>query len=218
MSKRTLARFGGLAALLAGVFWGFTLPLVATQATEDPVGLRYDDFNRWLTLPLALLVVTVLCVRALVAGRLPRGGRVGATLALAGSALMLLGNMIEFWVVFLTEDYVSAIAERRNVDEWAGSIGGWLLFLVGVVLLLVGGALVAFAAWRARALPAWAGLVLAGTAPALLVAFSLWAATVEGTIVVAAALGLAWIAFGLWLRGRGTGAEEDVVVSSEPRA
>jgi len=218
VSKRTLARAGGLAAILTGIFWGFTLPLIATQATDDPVGLRYDDFNRWLTLPLALLLVTLVALRVLLGRRLPGRGRLGTTLAAAGSALMLLGNLVEFWLVMLTDDYVAAIAEERNVAEWAGSTVGWVGFLVGVLLLLVGGVLLALAAQRARALPSWAGLVLAGTAPALLAAFTLWSSSVEATIAVAAVLGLAWIAFGLWMRARATGLAEDAVVTSEPRA
>jgi len=217
VSKRTLARAGGLAAILTGLFWGFTLPLIATQATDDPVGLRYDDFNRWLTLPLALLLVTLIALRVLLGRRLPGRGRLGTTLAAAGSALMLLGNLVEFWVVMLTDDYVAAIAEGRRVDEWTGSTVGWLGFLAGVLLLLVGGGLVAVAAQRARALPAWAGIVLAATAPALLAAAVLWASSVEATIAVAAVLGLAWIALGLWMRSHATGLAEDAVVTSEPR-
>lgn len=218
MSKRTLARAGGLAAILAGLFWGFTLPLIATQATDDPVGLRYDDFNRWLTLPLALLLVTLIALRVLLGRRLPRGGRLGTTLAAAGSALMLLGNVVEFWAVMLTDDYVAAIAEERNVAEWGGSTVGWLGFLGGVLLLLAGGVLLALAAQRAGALPSWAGLVLAGTAPALLAAAVLWSSSVEATIAVATPLGLAWIALGLWIRSHATGLAEDAVVTSEPRA
>ena len=218
MSKRTLARVGGLAAILAGIFWGFTLPLIATQATDDPVGLRYDDFNRWFTLPLALSLVTLLALRVLLGRRLPRSGQVGTALAAGGAALMLLGNLVEFWLVFLTDDYVSAIAEGRRVEEWAGSTVGWLGFLAGIALLLVGGSLVALAAQRARALPAWAGVVLAATAPALLAAAVLWASSVEATIVVAIALGLAWNALGIWMRARATGLAEAAFVATEPRA
>ena len=217
MSKRTLARAGGLAAILTGLFWGFTLPLIATQATDDPVGLRYDDFNRWLTLPLALLLVTLIALRVLLGRRLPARGRLGTTLAAAGSALMLLGNLVEFWVVMLTDDYVAAIADERRVDEWAGSTVGWIGFLAGVLLLLVGGVLVALAAQRARALPAWVGVILAATAPALLAAAVLWASSVEATIVVAVALGLAWNALGLWMRARATGLAEAAFVATQPR-
>jgi len=217
VSKRTLARAGGLAAILTGLFWGFTLPLIATQATDDPVGLRYDDFNRWLTLPLALLLVTLIALRVLLGRRLPARGRLGTTLAAAGSALMLLGNLVEFWVVMLTDDYVAAIADERRVDEWAGSTVGWIGFLAGVLLLLVGGVLVALAAQRARALPAWVGVILAATAPALLAAAVLWASSVEATIVVAVALGLAWNALGLWMRARATGLAEAAFVATQPR-
>jgi len=218
VSRRTIARVGGLAAILAGIFWGFTLPLIATQATDDPVGLRYDDFNRWLTLPLALLLVTLVALHVLLRGRLPRSGRLGTALAAGGAALMLLGNLVEFWAVMRTDDYVAAIAEERNVEEWAGSTVGWIGFLAGVLLLLVGGILVALAARRARALPSWVAVVLAATAPVLLLAFVLLGASVEATIVAAAALGLAWTALGLWMRARATGLAEAAFVTTEPRA
>jgi hypothetical protein len=217
VSRRTLARVGGLAAILAGIFWGFTLPLIATQATDDPVGLRYDDFNRWLTLPLALLLVTLVVLGALLGRRLPAQGTLGTTLAALGAGLMLLGNLVEFWAVMLTDDYVAAIAEDRRVDEWVGSTIGWLGFLIGVFLLLVGGSLVALAAQRARALPAWVGVILTATAPALLAAAVLWASSVEATIVVAVALGLAWNALGLWMRARATGLAEAAFIATEPR-
>lgn len=62
------------------------------------------------------------------------------------------------------------------------------------------------------------GIVLAATAPALLAAAVLWASSVDATIVVAVALGLAWNALGLWMRARATGLAEAAFVATEPRA
>ena len=62
------------------------------------------------------------------------------------------------------------------------------------------------------------GIVLAATAPALLAAAVLWASSVDATIVVAVALGLAWNALGLWTRARTTGLAEPAFVATEPRA
>lgn len=213
VSGRSLARFGGLAAIVSGVLFAFGLPLVATQATDDPVGLRYDDFNRWLTLPLALLVAALVAVRGAQSERLGPRGRLGATLAIVGAGAMLLGNLVEFWLVFFTDDYVAAIAdERRELDEWVGSTVGWLLFLAGAFLLLVGGILLGVETWRAHALPVWVGAVVASTAPLLLAAFVAWSISVEATIVLALVLGIAWVAVGLRLRTGPRGAPREAVV------
>ncbi len=203
MDARSAARLGGLAAIVSGVFWGFALPLIATQATDDPVGMRYDDFNRWLTLPLALLVAALAAFRAVQLPQVDRTGRWGAALALAlaGTIVMLVGNVVEFWLVIFTDTYVAAIAEGRpEFEEWAGSTVGWLVFLAGTLLLLVGGVLLGVAVWRGGTLPAWTGVVVALTAPLILLAFVVRAISVEATIAVAVVLGLAWIALGLRLR------------------
>lgn len=215
MSRRTLARLGGLAAILAGVFWAFTLPLIATQATLDPTGLRYDDFNRWRTLSLLLVVATLVLLRALTGTRLPRAGRLGWTVALAGASLMVLGNLVEFWLIFLTDDFVTPIAEDRNVDEWVGSTIGWLIFLAGLALLLAGSIPFSAAASRAGALPLWAGFALVTTAPLLLAAIVMWSRTVLGTTVVGVILALAWIALGLALRAGPAGEDYKPVVATD---
>ncbi len=201
MSARSVARFGGLAAIVGGVFFALALPLVATQATDDPVGLRYDDFNRWLTLPLVLLVVALAVVLGVQGARVAGAGRVGAWIALAGASLVVVGNVIEFWLVFFTDEYVSAIREDRpGLEEWVGSTIGWFTVLAGLLLLLAGGLAFGAATSRGRVLPAWVGAVLALTSPLLAFAFLLWARSVPATIVVALVLGLAWIAVGLRLR------------------
>ena len=212
MSRRSLARFGGLAAIVGGVLWAFGLPLVATQATDDPVGPRYDDFNRWLTLPLGLLVAALAAVRGVQLDRLGPRGRLGATLALVGAGAMLLGNLVEFWLVFFTDDYVSALTDRPGRDEWVGSVVGGLLFLAGAFLLLLGGILLGIETWRAETLPVWVGVVVAATAPLLLAAFVAWSLSVQATIAVAVVLALGWIAVGLRLRGGGPHDPREAVV------
>jgi hypothetical protein len=214
MTARSVARFGGLAAIVGGVFFALALPLVATQATDDPVGLRYDDFNRWLTLPLALLVVALAAVRSVQGARLEGPWRWGAWIALGGAALAVVGNVAEFWLVFFTDEYVSAIREDRpELDEWAGSTIGWFTVLAGLVLLFAGGLLFGAATWRAGVLPAWVGVAVAATSPLLFLAFILWARSVPATIAVALVLGLTWIAVGLRLRAGPHDKPREAVVS-----
>src|SRR5918998_3612330 len=134
-----MERWAGLAAMIAGISFGFALPLVATAASDDPVGVGYDDYNRLLTLPLVLLLLALAGLRSLQMPELSPWERQGALLALAGAALLVVGNAIEFWAVLLSDDAVFALAEDHGLDEWAGSTIGWLVFLAGGLLLIVGG-------------------------------------------------------------------------------
>jgi hypothetical protein len=181
------------------VGWAVGLPLVATEASAEPVGLRYDDWNRVLLVPLVLLAVAVLGLREVQLGRLSRWARRGAVLALAGAVLMAVGNVIEFWLVLLSDAEVLAIADPRDLDVWIGSTVGWLLFLLGALVLLAGGVLLGIGTGRAGVLPSWLGFVVGLTSPLLLVAFTVWAISVAVTLVPALLLGAAWIVVGVEL-------------------
>lgn len=199
-------RWGGIAAILCGVGWAVGLPLVATAASADPVGWRYDDFNRVLTAPLLLVLLALAGVRAAQAERLTAWGRRGAWLALAGAAAMLVGNVVEFWLVLASDTEVFAIADPRGLDVWVGSTVGWLLFLLGALVLLAGGVLLGIGTGRAGVLPGWIGFLLGLTAPLLLISFAVWAASVAATVPPAVALGLSWVAIGaVLLRYRNSG-------------
>jgi hypothetical protein len=191
-----MERWSGIAAIVTGLAWAIALPLVSTAASEDPVGLGYDDYNRVLTMPLLLLVLTLAGLGRLQRGRLSPWGRRGAAVAVAGAALLVVGNVIEFWAVLFSDDAVFAIADERGLDEWPGSTIGWFTFLVGSLLLVAGGVVFGFASRAARILPGWAGLVIAATAPLLLAAFTAWSSSLLLTVVFAAPLGLGWIALG----------------------
>jgi hypothetical protein len=194
-----MERWSGVAAIVAGIAWTVSVPLVASAASDDPVGLGYDDYNRLLALPLLLLLVALAGLRALQLRELTPWGRRGAVLALVGAGLLLLGHLIEFWAVLLTDDAVFAIAEDYGLDEWAGSTVGWLIFLGGALLLFVGGTVFGVATARARILPRWAGLVIAATAPLILAAFAAWGTSVPLAALFAGLLGLGWIALGTLL-------------------
>jgi hypothetical protein len=201
-------RASGLAAIVGGVAWAVSLSLGATAASEDPVGLGYDDYNRLLTLPLLLQLVALAGLRSLQRPRLSSWGRRGAGLALLGGALLLVGNVVEFWLVLFSDEAVVAIAADRGLEEWAGSTVGWLTFLTGALLLFVGGLVFASATWRAMILPGWAAVVVGSTAPLLLAALTVWATSVPLTAVFAGLLGFGWVAVGgLLLSALEAGAE-----------
>jgi hypothetical protein len=191
-----MERWAGLAAMIAGISFGFALPLVATAASDDPVGVGYDDYNRLLTLPLVLLLLALAGLRSLQMPELSPWERQGALLALAGAALLVVGNAIEFWAVLLSDDAVFALAEDHGLDEWAGSTIGWLVFLAGGLLLIVGGIVFGTATARARILPPWGGAVIALSAPLLLAAVVTWTSSVPITAGLGVALAAGWVALG----------------------
>jgi hypothetical protein len=199
-------RLGGAAAIGCGIGFAVGLPLVAVAASADPVGWRYDDFNRVLTAPLVLLVVALAGLRAVQAERLSRWGRRGASLALGGAVAMLVGNVVEFWLVLASEAEVFAIADPRGLESWVGSTVGWLAFLAGSLVLLFGGVLLGVGTGRASLLPGWTGFFVGLTAPLLLISFVVWQVSVAATVPPAVALGLAWVAIGgALLRYRNSG-------------
>ena len=192
-------RAPAVAAILCGVGWAVGIPLVASEASADPVGLRYDDWNRVLLAPLLLLVIALAGLREVQLDRLSRWGRRGALAALGGAALMVLGNVVEFWLVVLSDREVFAIADPRGLDPWMGSTVGWIAFLLGSLLLLFGGVLLGIGTGRAGVLSSWVGFLVGLTSPVLLFAFVLWTVSVPAAAVPAAVLGLAWVAVGVEL-------------------
>lgn len=196
---RRMERLSGLAAIVSGVAWAVAFPLVATEATDAPVGLGYDDYNRLLTLPLLLLPIALAGLHSLQRPRLGRWGRVGAVVALFGALLLLVGNVVEFWGVLASDHPVFAIASPRSIMWWQGSDIGWPVFVLGAFGLLAGGLLFAAGMRQATILPAWAAVVVALTGPLLLAAFTAWHSSLALTAAFAAALALGWIVLGGFL-------------------
>ena len=174
-----------LSALAAttGALWTIAITLIATQADTDPVGAGYDAANRVLTLPLILLVGYSGLLR-----RVPPGGsRRGVLAMLLGSVLLLAGNVLEFWVVLLTDLHTEKTALRLGeMQAFWGSPVGWMMFLAGVLVTVVA------AGVMARAVGGLRGGVMIALAVVGLAATALWA--VSPLLAGAAAL-----AFAGWL-------------------
>jgi hypothetical protein len=171
-----------LAATITAVGLAIMLPITAISASADPVGLGYSPANRLLTIPLIALVVWMLGeTSAAKAASVARSGRA----LLVGSTMMLLGNIIEFWVGLAQSRPVEAIASPRHEAHWVGSNIGYPIFFLGSIVLLVALAL------EARALRRTASIGLAGALarPAFPIAFTvgmiLWSSSVGATLVAA---------------------------------
>ncbi len=200
MSSSIFTRWAGLTCMLGGAAWMVAVPLIATAASTEPVGTGYDAYNRLLTLPLLLLLAGWATVYGAQAGRLGKLGRRSAVAVLVGWALMLTGNVTEFWGAVLQSKPNSATAERLGVEAWVGSNVGFALFAVGTLIVLVSTPLFGVATKRAGVLPRWSAYFIATSGLLAITAAGLWAVSVGAAAVVAALFGLGWVGLGYALR------------------
>jgi len=138
-----------------GALWTVGVTLVATQAVSDPVGAGYDAANRALTLPLLLLVVYAVLLRS----SPPGGSRKGSVALVVGSALLLTGNVLEFWLVLFSDLNTEKTAVRLGEPEafW-GSLAGWVVFVLGMLVTVAAAAILGRAVGGRRG---WSLVVLA---------------------------------------------------------
>jgi hypothetical protein len=194
-----VARRAAVACVAAGVAWLVLVPATAFARSGD---LSYGGYFRLAALPLALFAVAWYLVGRIWRPQAPRG-RNGRRLVLAGLALAWAGNTLEFWGSFLLDEPTSEQASETGEDAWWGSDAGWTLFLLGFLLLLVGGPTSAVALRRTSRLPFWA------LALVCLVGFGLFVANLVREARLAVALvglglfALGWIGLGvlLWREG-----------------
>ena len=181
-SYRTLS----VLAVGTGALWTVGVTLVATQAVSDPVGAGYDAANRALTLSLLLLVGYAAHLRT----SPPGGSRKGSVALVVGSVLLLVGNVLEFWMVLLSGLHTEKTAVRLGEPEafW-GSLAGWMVFVLGMLVTI------AAAAMLGRAVGGLRGGILVVLALVGLSATGLWA--VSPLLAGAAGLALAGWLIGL---------------------
>jgi len=172
-------------AVATGASWTVGVTLVATQADSDPVGAGYDAANRALTLALLLLVGYAAALRT----SPPGGSSRGAAALVVGSTLLLVGNVLEFWVVLFSGLHTEKTATRLGEPEvfW-GSPAGWWVFVLGMLVTI------AAAVVLGRAVGGLRGGVLVALAVVGLSATGLWA-------VSPLLAGAAGLAFAAWLIG-----------------
>jgi hypothetical protein len=134
MRSALLVRASALCLACGFVAW-WAIWSTAGSAWDEPVlGLAYEDWNRLMPAPLAVLLAGVLGLRR--SSR--RWVRVGLTLAAVGLVLAAAGSALEFWVA-------GGIRTGRGDREL--SVFGWGLFLLGHLLALSGAALAVVGRW-----------------------------------------------------------------------
>ena len=191
MSSARLARWGGVAAIIAGLLWLVLRPLIEFSRNDRLLGRTYEDYNRLVPVPLLLFLVGLVGLHACyarTAGPLGIGGLVVAAIGVTAAAV---GAVVEFW-------WAGGI---RQGDK-AGSDAGWMFFGLGYFGLLLGLMLFGIASQRSNALGRWSAvpLVMGALGPAWPFV-SDWA---WPSVFVQSLLGLGWVILGyaLWSDGR----------------
>ncbi len=131
-------------------------------------------------------------------------GASGFRVAAVGVGLLLAGNVVEFYGVLLQDKpNAHAAARAGEADHWVGSDIGWIIFGIGMLLLLVGGLTAAVALQRHRIGPLWV-IVFTATLGVGVLAANLFALqSVVLSVPVLALYAAGWIGFGLLIFRRG---------------
>ncbi len=182
-----------VAALFGGVAWLLLAP--AAELTRRDL-LSYDGYNRLLAIPLLLFTVALLLAPAALALRVPLG-KVGFSVAAVGAGLLLIGNIVEFYGVLLQDGLNAQAAHEAGVSEhWIGSDLGWMVFVLGMLVLLAGGIVAAIGLWRSRRGPTWLVVFAATLSMGVLAGNLFGLAPAFLSVPVLAIYAGGWIAFG----------------------
>lgn len=120
--------FYGVCAILAGVLWAVFKYLV----NHTPGPFSYDDYNRFLTIPLILMFICSIGIHKLLLKQLGGLAKLSGVFLVFSFSLLLLGNVVEFWVVLLQSKKNAYEAyQSRSTEVWVGSDLGWIIFIVG---------------------------------------------------------------------------------------
>ena len=149
MASAKLIRWSGLAAMLGGLLWMVLGFLQGMAESTKVLGLTEGAYSRMNTASLLLLAAGLAGLYARQAGRFGRLGVAGFVLAFIGLALMVLGNVIEWWI----SDLIFADVPLGEFKP--GAHAGWGIFLIGLCVLAVGLVLVGIATIQAKVLPRW---------------------------------------------------------------
>lgn len=145
MTRPKLNRRGGLLAMLGSLLWsfGWILTLIAGGGTNAE--------RVWRTLlvnpALLLFMGSLVGLHARQEGRSGRMGKLGLAVCLVAMGIMLLGNVVEFWV----SEYL-----------WGTQTPGWVMMGIGLMILPAGLILLGISTFKARVLARWSRAVPLG--------------------------------------------------------
>lgn len=199
MGNAGLSRQRGLLAVFGSLLWVVCWEIVSVVGG----GSRAERLWRTLLLNPAILLIMVGLVgfHRRQARRPGRLSRLGFSVCLLGTATMLLGNVVEFWV--------SEYFYGTQTPGWV-MMGVGLLMLPGGLLLLGVGTIRArvFTGWR-RGAPLGFGVLLTAAVILLILSYlaptttlgrtaSSWAAVSPYAVIYAFALGWSALGYALW--------------------
>ena len=130
MSRTESGRWGGMALILAGIFFLPGFP----GLSEIVPGLSHAGGHVLIAVGAALATLGVVGLRARYADAVSGAGRTGLLMGIVGGTMLFVGNAIE---------------------GMFGEQTGWAIFMIGAVVQLVGTIIFGRAALRAGVLPAW---------------------------------------------------------------
>jgi len=182
------------ACVAAGVAWLCLVPAVWLYGRGT---ITYDGYFRIAALPLALLVLAFVSLRAL----WPPGARAafGYWVTLAGFSLAFAGVTLEFWGGWVIGEVGAETARLQGVEAWWGARAGSQLFLLGFFALAVGGATAAVALRREGGWPVWPCVVIGLSSIGVIMLNVLHDASVAAAVVGLGTFACGWIALGAWL-------------------
>ena len=186
-------RLAALASVLGGVAW---LGLIAASELYERDDLSYGGYYRYLALPLLLFVIAWIAFR----GSWPQRDlreQAGYFVTLAGLALVFAGAALEFWGSWAVGEPIPDSGYGAEDEVWRGAELGRTVFLLGFLLLLVGGVTAGVAACRARFVPTWAAVLIGLAGFGILLGNMLQESSLPVTAVGFGLFGLGWIALGV---------------------
>jgi hypothetical protein len=176
-------------AIAAGLMWAVLRPL----QEDHPPPYTYDEWNRVMTAVYLLFFGAAAGLRQALAPHVGRVGRIGLVMSMVGSALLVAGNVVEFWVSLLL-NVPTAFDAGYNGAGWQGSYAGWGMFMVGCLTFLAADGLLVVALIRAPAVRWWLTLPVVLSQLFILAFFAPQESLAFGVVWVV--LGLALAAFG----------------------
>jgi hypothetical protein len=181
VSSSELVRWGGLAAMLGGIAYvvNVVLGLLVSETTTSVVHLLADSFA---VVPVLLTLVGLVGFHTLQKANYGGIGRGGFYTVVVGLLAQVLGT-------------ITHLSGSEALE--------WLVFPVGIGLMIVGLVLYGVATLQARVLPRWCGLGFI-VVPPLVIVLEISLEGYGETL-----FGLLWLALGyvLW-SGRGTTAQQ----------
>jgi hypothetical protein len=125
----------GICAIFGGILWVVFKYLI----NHLPQPFSYDDYNRMFTLPLILMLIGFIGVPSLLLKSLTRVVVISSFVAIIGLSFLLIGNILEFWIVlFQSHPNAYEAFKTGNINTvFIGSYLGWLIFCIGLLLIAI---------------------------------------------------------------------------------